>query len=62
VVLGLFTFGGLASPLPIFKSAEGPAGAAPMTFVVTTAVTTALCLGVALSLTRIRETSEVAFR
>lgn len=62
VVLGLFTLGGLASPLAIFKSAEGSSGAVPMSFVVTTAVTTVLCLGLALSLTRVREASEMTFK
>jgi hypothetical protein len=62
VVLGLFTLGGLASPLSLFKSAEGPSGAVPMAFVVTTAVTAILCLGLALSLTRVRRASEITFK
>jgi hypothetical protein len=62
VVLGLFALGGLASPLSIFKSAEGPSGAVPMSFVVTSAVTAVLCLGLALSLTRVWEASEMTFK
>lgn len=60
VVLGLLTFGGLIDPL--LSSNQGPSAAVPMSFVATTAVTMVLCLGLALSLTRVREASEKIFK
>ena len=60
VVLGFGTVGGLLSPA--LSSNQGPSAAVPMSFVVTTAVAAGLCLGLALSLTRVREASEMTFK
>ena len=60
VVLGFGTVGGLLGPF--ISSNEGPSAAVPMSFVVTTAIAAGLFLGLALSLTRIRETSEMTLK
>lgn len=60
VVLGFGTVGGLLAPF--IASNQGPSADVPMSFVVTTAVAAALCLGLALSLPRLREASEMTFK
>jgi hypothetical protein len=59
VALGLLTVGGLLDP--VLGANQGPSAAVPTSFVVTTAVATGLCLGLALSLIRVRQASETTF-
>jgi hypothetical protein len=59
IVLGACTVGGLISPL--ISGNQGPSAAVPMPFVATIAVSAILCLGLARSLTKVREASEMAF-
>jgi hypothetical protein len=59
VLLGLGTVGGLISPL--ISRNQGPSAATPLSFTATIAVTAVLCLGLALSLTRVHRATAVAF-
>jgi hypothetical protein len=60
VVLCFFTVGAFVSPF--ISRNQGPSAAAPISLAVTIAVTACLCFGLARSLTKVREASEMAFK
>jgi hypothetical protein len=59
VVLTLLTVGGFLSPY--FTQNQGPSAATPLSLAVTMAVAACLCLGWALSLTKVWKASDMAF-
>lgn len=60
VALALFTVGGMTGSL--FTGNQGLSADVPMSFVLTGAITGVLCLGLALSLTKVRKASAIALK